>query len=291
MFRRLSIFLLFVCLCLLFSCRLLGAATADYIISKGILKTGIHSERSMVGDQIKIVLSEDLYLSKLGLNIPKDSLVMGEVTDVQEAKRGFTTAFVSIDLDQIKLKDGRILDIQGNVFDWRKYRDIMGLDSSRDNKINGHNTNVQKALTAGKLGAGLVLGGPLGLAMATGSMLFEKRGIVRMDAGSEVYIRIDNVSSDNDGIKVLATKEKNVYGVEGKVLEQKTQKAEKIKEIKESVKKGVQEEIKQAKDEVNEVKEKIEDIKENGTEMTQASISVRRFSPYSSLKRQFISPY
>ena len=251
----------------------------------------------MVGDQIKIALSEDLYFSKLGLNVPKDSLVMGEVTDVQEAKRGFTTAFVSIDLDQIKLKDGRILDIQGNVFDWRRYRDIMGLDSSQDNKINGHNTNVQKALTAGKLGAGLVLGGPLGLAMATGSMLFEKRGIVKIDAGSEVYIRIDNTSSDNDGIKVLATKEKNVYDVKGKVLDQKTektqetQKAKRIKEIKESAKKGVQEEIKQAKDEVNEIKEKVEDIKENGTEMTQASISVRRFSPYSSLKRQFISPY
>ena len=162
--------------------------------------SGVYSERSEVGDRIEALLLEPVNLKEQRIFVPVNSVFSGRVSDVKEAGRALRRGKVSVHFDTIHYPNGFILYINGMLHSADEGKLAM-LSNSRENDANGNKNYLigkigiaQKAIGLGKIGAGAILAGPVGAALATGSLVFEKGGKVRINPDDEEKILVTSIN-------------------------------------------------------------------------------------------------
>ncbi|MDX1917567.1 MAG: hypothetical protein SFT81_00265 [Candidatus Caenarcaniphilales bacterium] len=163
--------------------------------AKASMMTGLYSERSEIGDRIEVRLIEPLNLRDQRTFIPLGSVFSGEVVDVEEAKIGLRKGKVKVVFHTIHFPNGYFLRTESYLTNDKRF--LLGLEKQElehEDEVKGETSWGQKVFRAGKVGAGALLGGPIGAAAASGVLIFDKGGKVRIKPGDEVEIYVREIS-------------------------------------------------------------------------------------------------
>ncbi len=167
-------------------------------IVQGEMITGIYSERSEIGDRIEVSIKEAVNLRDYRIFIPVDSVFSGEVSEVQEAGRALKKGKVSVKFNAVHYPNGYILYLNAQLVDneedfWKQEKE--------NQEVKGRKSFSEKFLSLGKVGAGAAMGGPLGAALATTSLIFDKGGKVRIKPGDPIKIGVSSIDYNNRNFK------------------------------------------------------------------------------------------
>ncbi|MDJ0624922.1 MAG: hypothetical protein QNJ31_00965 [Candidatus Caenarcaniphilales bacterium] len=149
---------------------------------------GLHSESSMQGDEVEVELLEPINLYNQRVFIPRNSVVVGKVLKVEESGRGLQKGKIRVVFDKIIYPNGFILGTESYISGSQNTR-----AETQKQQINGKANWKQKLLRAGKLTTGFVLGGPVGGAIAAGTLIFDKGGRIKIRPGDPVNIYVASI--------------------------------------------------------------------------------------------------
>lgn len=152
---------------------------------------GLYSERSEIGDEVEVELLEPINLYNRRMFVPASSVLIGRVQSVQEAQRGLRRGKVKVGFTRILFPNGFELSCEAYLTD-QKPKELEGGEI-----VKGKTTFGEKLLRIGKVGAGAVLGGPVGAAAASGILVFNKGGKVRIAPGDLVNVYVVEVMKSN----------------------------------------------------------------------------------------------
>lgn len=191
--------------------------------TSAVLLNNLYSQRAVKGDRIEAKLTEAINLREQRVFIPVDSIISGYITEIVQADRGLQQGHLKVNFQTIHLPNGHIVYIDGYILSVKthsqsrikqKAKNVASKfnifrhnkNNREDNagKLTGEVSLKSKIFRAGKLGTGAVFGGPVGVAVATGSLIFDKGGQVSIDSGSPIQVQINTV---------------NTYSVEGNIKE------------------------------------------------------------------------
>lgn len=148
---------------------------------------GLYSERSEVGDEVEVELLEPLNLYNQRIFVPATSIITGRVQMVEEAGRGLRKGKVKVSFDRIIFPNGYVLGTEATITESKTEINEDG------EEVEGKLNLKEKLWRFGKVGAGAILGGPVGAAAATGILIFDKGGKVRIPAGQVINVYVAQV--------------------------------------------------------------------------------------------------
>lgn len=148
---------------------------------------GLYSERSEVGDEVEVELLEPLNLYNQRIFVPATSIITGRVQMVEEAGRGLRKGKVKVSFDRIIFPNGYVLGTEATITESKTEINEDG------EEVEGKLNLKEKLWRFGKVGAGAILGGPVGAAAATGILIFDKGGKVRIPPGQVINVYVAQV--------------------------------------------------------------------------------------------------
>lgn len=187
--------LFFILFCSLWQNCIAEITTLPSLIQAEMI-TGVYSERSEIGDKVQVKLKEPINLVNERVFIPIESVIEGQIIEIHEAERGFRSGKAKVAFNRVYYPNGYFMDLEGYLADTLNSEEIKGKTSWR-----------QKLLQIGKVGAGAVLGGPIGAAAATGTLIFDKGGKIRIAPGSLIQIKLNTLKMPQN------------YNIQGKITD------------------------------------------------------------------------
>jgi hypothetical protein len=148
---------------------------------------GLYSQRSEIGDEIEIELLEPVNLYSRRIFIPSTSILVGKIQTIKEAQRGLRKGKVKVTFNRIIFPNGYVLATEAYLTNQR-----LMMDNESGNVI-GQSDFRDKLTRLGKVSAGALFGGPLGAAAATGILIFDRGGKVRIAPGDLINVYILDV--------------------------------------------------------------------------------------------------
>ncbi|HEY9886049.1 MAG TPA: hypothetical protein V6C96_02190, partial [Vampirovibrionales bacterium] len=156
-----------------------------------VMLTGLYSERSEIGDDVELELMEPINLYNERVFIPISSVFVGKVVDIEESGRGLQRGKIRVLLNRILYPNGYILGTKAYIVDEKK---SLFNFNEQPGELSGNADWKQKLWRAGKIGAGTLLGGPIGAAAATGVVIFDKGGKLRIRPGDPLKVNVERIS-------------------------------------------------------------------------------------------------
>ena len=148
---------------------------------QGAMITALYSERSEIGDRIEVKALEPLNLYEQRIFIPINAIFVGKIDEIQEAGRGLIRGKAKVSFQQIVYPNGYTLLVDA----------VLG--SNLGDSIKGKSRWTERFFQLGKVGVGALVGGPVGAAVATGTLVFDKGGKLRLNPGETVEIKVKMV--------------------------------------------------------------------------------------------------
>ncbi len=184
-----SILLLVLSLC----CQKTQAQEAP-ILARGEIVAAISSETALVGDRVEVRLFEPLNLPAERIFVPVGAIISGRVEGVSEAERGLKSGSLQIVFRSLHYPNGYMLQTRGYLKDSGSR--FNPLRNPQDGELKAKANFREKVFRLGKIGVGTLLGGPVGAAAATGSLLFDRGAKLRLEAGQKVEVQLEYISID-----------------------------------------------------------------------------------------------
>ncbi len=164
---------------------------------------GLYSERSEIGDKVQVRLLEPVNLPNERIFIPIDSIIEGQVVEVREAERGLRGGKMKVAFNRVYYPNGYFMDLEAYLIGSKSET----INTAEAPEVKGKTSWGQRLLQIGKVGTGAFLGGPIGATAAVGSLIFDKGGKIRIQAGETVKIQLN------------ALKWPENYNVKGKITD------------------------------------------------------------------------
>lgn len=178
--------------------------TLPYTASATLLNN-IFSDRVFTGDRVEAQISEPINLRNYRLFIPIGSIASGEVVEASPSSRGLQSAKLSIRLKTIHFPNGHVIFVDGHLInphyktnrfsEFIKQKKSSLTDTPYNPSLEGKSSLKDKVLRIGKIGSSAIVGSPLGAAVATGSIIFDKGGNINMLKGDMVQIQLNSINN------------------------------------------------------------------------------------------------
>ncbi|MDX1919434.1 MAG: hypothetical protein SFU25_01710 [Candidatus Caenarcaniphilales bacterium] len=157
------------------------------IVEARMTGKGLYSERSEIGDEVEVELLEPINLYSQRIFVPASSIIAGKIQMVEEAGRGLRKGKVKVAFNRIIFPNGYVLGAEATITDHKTEINEDG------EEVEGKLNLREKLWRFGKVGAGAILGGPVGAAAATGILVFDKGGKVRIPPGQVINVNVEEV--------------------------------------------------------------------------------------------------
>jgi hypothetical protein len=154
----------------------------------GLMVSGLYSDRSEIEDLVQVKILEPVNLYSDRVFVPAGSVLEGRVEKIKESGRGLQSGKVKVSFDKIIFPNGFVMAAMGYLSNGR-----VEFDEKKKGVVKGKFSLPQRLLQVGKVGAGALVGGPIGAAAAAGTLIFEKGGKVRIAPGDDVFVVIEGV--------------------------------------------------------------------------------------------------
>lgn len=163
-------------------------------ITNAKMLVNISSDTANIGDRIEVELLEPINLKEHRVFIPVGSIVSGLVNEAEESQRGQKNGKISVNFTTIHYPNGYVLYVKGSLLNEKTENSFLK-EQDKEFHLKGKRTLSQKLFSAGKVGTGAILGGPIGFALAGGTLIFDKGGKIQIKAGEIIRLGINSIDT------------------------------------------------------------------------------------------------